>query len=768
MKTPSITLGLLLAASLASSPKAQNMTRHEYDAEGNLTRTVNPLGHATQQQFDTLERVTKQTLPAPIDGPSAPTISYAYDSQDQLTGVTDPRNLTTNYTVNGLGDRSLTKSPDTGSTSYAVNAVGDVVQTKDARGQVTNFSYDALHRLTRVSYAGSVGATFEYDTGSPGAVGKLSRMTDDSGQTRYQYDDRGRLLSKEQTIGTRTFVVSYEYGRSGGALGKVTAMRYPSGNTVRYTYNNTGQLAEMTLVTVDRATVPLLQDIRHQPFGPVSSWTWGSTALGAARHYSREYDLDGRIVGYDLGNGVFRKLEYDAAGRIIRTLHENRLQGKLLPELDQSYVYDNLDRLTYFSGANTSQGYSYDDNGNRVSSTFGVHTYINTYDNASNHLMAMSGPPSARALSYDALGNLVSDGNIKFAYNALGRMQSATSSVSKVTYFYNGMGERVLKKATETRVEGGKIHFLYDPTGASLLGEYDTSGQSVQETIYLGPMPVAVLKPGVTSRSQPGIYYVYADHIETPRVIVDSLRNTVVWRWDNSDPYGLDAAVGTSTDRGTFIYNPRFPGQYYDRETGLHYNGQRDYDAQSGRYIQSDPIGLAAGPNSYAYVSGNPLLYTDPFGLISAADLPTIPRPTVDFLTGIADAASLGLGPVARQALGVDGGVNRCSTAYAVGEWASLGFGMGRMLYAGIAKAGAALATNGSEAMVFRNGLKRVMRGPLAGSNYRIKNYGDLMNEYGSDAAIKVAAGRTNTPINAVGADLAFGGPANAMSCGCR
>lgn len=70
--------------------------------------------------------------------------------------------------------------------------------------------------------------------------------------------------------------------------------------------------------------------------------------------------------------------------------------------------------------------------------------------------------------------------------------------------------------------------------------------------------------------------------------------------------------------------------------------------------------------------------------------------------------------------------------------------------------------------MVFRNGLKRVMRGPLAGSNYRIKNYADLMDKYGSDAAIQAAAGRTNKTINAIGADLSIGGAAGAISCECQ
>ncbi len=97
-----------------------------------------------------------------------------------------------------------------------------------------------------------------------------------------------------------------------------------------------------------------------------------------------------------------------------------------------------------------------------------------------------------------------------------------------------------------------------------------------------------------------------------------------------------------------------------------------------------------------------------------------------------------------------------------------MALGAGRMLYAGLAKVGAAAVADGAAAMAFRNGLKRVMRGPLAGSGYRIKTYEELMAKYGSDEAIQAAAGRTNSTINAVGADLSIGGTVHATTCDCQ
>jgi RHS repeat-associated protein len=111
------------------------------------------------------------------------------------------------------------------------------------------------------------------------------------------------------------------------------------------------------------------------------------------------------------------------------------------------------------------------------------------------------------------------------------------------------------------------------------------------------------------------VHYVYADHINTPRVITRASDNQMVWRWDNTDPFGVTQPNTNPAGLGAFTYNPRFPGQVYDAETGLHYNYHRHYDSATGRYTTSDPIGLEGGLNTYAYVNGNPVNFIDPLGL---------------------------------------------------------------------------------------------------------------------------------------------------------
>lgn len=130
--------------------------------------------------------------------------------------------------------------------------------------------------------------------------------------------------------------------------------------------------------------------------------------------------------------------------------------------------------------------------------------------------------------------------------------------------------------------------------------------------MWLGDAPVATLRPrggGVD------VYNIHTDHLNTPRVITDSITAVVRWRWDGG-PFGTGAANDDPSGVGAFEFDLRFPGQIAMTETGLHYNYYRDgYDPITGRYTQSDPIGLRGGLNTYGYASANPIGIADPSGL---------------------------------------------------------------------------------------------------------------------------------------------------------
>ncbi|TFW30199.1 RHS repeat-associated core domain-containing protein [Massilia horti] len=640
-------LAMLAFALSGASALAQDVqtttTTYQYDLVGNVTQSTDPLGRKTDFQYDSLYRTTLVTQPAPVAGAARPTIRTAYNWRDDVTTVTDPRSLVTRYTVDGLGNQTALASPDTGTRNHVQDVAGNIISSTDARGRTTTFSYDALNRLTRIGYASGTPSVFEYDgqSGATNSIGKLTRITDESGQTTFAYDAWGRLLGKTQTVTSVVpnvnLGVSYAYGTEGAALGKIASVTYPSGNRINYIYDAGGRVSSLTLNPAGSDGAPrtdtsivLMSEIGYAPFGPVQGWKWGNHVDDVHPNvYTRSFDLDGRISGYPLGSltngGVQRTVNYDSASRITSITHTGNGTGGLDPSLyDQAYSYDDLDRLTGYLGYATSQGYSYDASGNRTQLRIGTTAYNNSISASSNRLSSTTGPTPAKTNSFDLAGNLTGDGTFVYTFGDNGRLtQSAPKATPllSTSYRYNAFGQRVAKASV---ADGGEATlYAYDEQG-QLLGEYSADAKPIEETVYLDSIPVAVLKTG----SQTDVYNVYADHLGAPRVITAASDDTIAWRWDAVDPFGLQAPYENPTGRGIFTYNQRFPGQVFDRETNTHYNYFRDYDPQTGRYVESDPLGLIGGVNTYAYVGANPLSAIDPLGLQVAIPLaPPIAAP---------------------------------------------------------------------------------------------------------------------------------------------
>ena len=148
--------------------------------------------------------------------------------------------------------------------------------------------------------------------------------------------------------------------------------------------------------------------------------------------------------------------------------------------------------------------------------------------------------------------------------------------------------------------KAGGSGYHYDLAGR-LLAETDAGGRTRAEYLYLGNEPLALSRSGQ-------LYYYHNDHLGTPQKLTDGA-GQVVWS-ASYRPFG-EASIRA----GYVTQNLRFPGQYYDEESGLHYNYQRYYDPGTGRYLTSDPIGLQGGLNTYTYVENNPLKHIDPYGL---------------------------------------------------------------------------------------------------------------------------------------------------------
>jgi RHS repeat-associated protein len=564
---------------LAQDIGALNQTTvYDRDDNGNITDITDPNHNATTRTFDALNRL------ATIIDPQNGMTKLTYNPDDSLATVTDPRDVATQYAYDGLGNQISVQSPDSGTTMRTFDEAGNVKTSTDARGLITTNTYDALNRLAKQVFGKNVSVTYAYDQGANG-IGHLTTMTDPSGSTTWTYDQRGHVLTKKQKVGKITLTTAYVYD---AVTGQLTAMTLPSGQVVNYQYDANGRPAALLA-----GATPIISAIAYEPFGPAQSWLQGSNATA----HQRQFDLDGNLSGISFANssisttsgGVETIDLFRDPGSRITDIHDNTA-------LPKTFGYDALDELISYANTSVTQNYDYDANGNRTLLTENANNSVYTIDPASNRLLKRSTNSTALTnYTLDEAGNLTNDGTRSFTIDARGKLASVKVGKTATNYDYNGFGERVQKSNRSI----GTTLFTQDANG-NVTGEYESKGKAIQETVYLGNLPVGVLKSSTW-------YYVNPDHLGTPHTITDGTGNPV-WSWDR-DPFGNNQPTGTLT------YNLRFPGQYYDAETGLHHNGFRDYDPMLGRYIESDPIGLGGGLNTYAYVGGNTVNSVDTLGM---------------------------------------------------------------------------------------------------------------------------------------------------------
>jgi RHS repeat-associated protein len=427
-------------------------------------------------------------------------------------------------------------------------------------------------------------------------IGRLTRITDASGSTTYCYDRRGNVTQKKQSSGALTTVYTYT------VADRLATMTYPSGAIVTYGRDVFGRVQTIDWkASVGATAISLINNATYYPFGPLNGLTFGN-----GRTLTKSYDQDYAIdqITSSVAGGLTLDFGVDVMGNITKA------SGTINPATpDRSYAYDPLYRLTsaQTGAASPLEAYTYNKTGDRLSAALnGGAAQAYTYAATTHHLASVGGT----ARTYDLNGNTKTGigSGLTLAYDVRNRLSSGTKGTTIFTYTYNGRGERISKGVTIGGFGSGPTQYVYNE-GGQLLGGYGGATAEQAEYVYLDSTLIAIVKAGVP-------YYVETDHLGTPRQIIDKTSNAAVWKWDSlGNTFGTTLPNQSPSGGAAFVMNLRFPGQYYDAESGLNYNYFRDYEPNTGRYVESDLIGLKGGLSTYAYVRANPLVMTDPAGL---------------------------------------------------------------------------------------------------------------------------------------------------------
>ncbi|AXQ09235.1 RHS repeat-associated core domain-containing protein [Xanthomonas oryzae] len=626
-------------------------TTYERSAGGQITARIDALGRRTEYRYDSAGRTTQikamagttqvrtTTLSYTVEGDLATIVdplnrktSFGY-TQRCLTSVTNPLGKVSKATCNAAGQR-LSMADPLGHTTTLTWTGEDLTQVSDALGRNLRFRYDALGRMIASADAQGNLSRREYDplsrvvksidplgnvveTGFDANGNVTAILLPHGNGVTYTYDTRDRRVSRTDALDQverwvydtmdrvvrytdrRTRVTTYAYD----TLGRLTTTTLPGmGGTLAASYDSGNRMVALA-----------------DSLSGTLSWTYDSfdeltQANGPQGMVGYTYDAVGRRTGMQADTQAQVLYSYDVGDRLTGISqgsesvsfaydNANRLTSQTLPNQVQTvYTYNNANQMTGLAWGKAGQtalgslGYGYDSIGQLVAQT-GTHapqalppsSSGNVFDDNNRQTQA-----STVALSYDANGNLLSDGSRTYVWDDRDRLSQIQQGGTTIASFsYDALGRRISRSEA-----GTTTNYLYD--GQNVVQE--TQGSTVNPILTgLG------IDQRYARNDTGGRTYFLTDMLGSTRLLTDA-GGSAVQRYEY-DPYGATSQTSTAYTN---------PYQYTGREkdiNGLYYYRARYYRPDLGGFISEDPIQLAGGVNQYMYVNGNPIINVDPFGL---------------------------------------------------------------------------------------------------------------------------------------------------------
>lgn len=566
-----------------------NITKYRYDVSGNLVQKTDALNHSVSFAYDGEGRLQSTTdalgntvtlgyagadLTSATDALNRRTLFY-HDNLGRLTGVQDPIGRLAVTSYDGLGRVSSTIDPSGSKTTYGYDANGNRTSVTDPTGRAITFGYDSLNRVVLRTDALGASESWTYN-----AANSVTRTVDRKAQaTAHVYD----------------------------ALQRLTLTTYADNATVTRTYdagNRLTKAVDSVSGTITRS-YDLLDRLKQEqtPQGVVNyvydaAGRRSSTQIGTGTATTYAYDVANRLTTIQAGSETV-SFAYDVADRrTVLTLPNG---------VTTQYVHDaahQLSSLTYAKGSTTlgTLSYAYDLAGQRTATTgtwasnqLPAATASDYQSNAGNRLTTGNG----YTVSYDANGAPLSDGRgNSYTWDARQQLKAITQGPATLAAFsYDAFGRRIAK----TIGSNPSTSYLYDGSNVAL----EVQGATTRNLLNGLGIDERYARDDTSGRT-----YFLTDAIGST-IALTNTTGALIQQY-TYEPYG-QVVLGTPSSTLTNPY------QYTGREndgTGLYYYRARYYDPLSKRFISEDPIGLAGGPNGYAYVGGNPVNFIDPWGLV--------------------------------------------------------------------------------------------------------------------------------------------------------